>query len=197
MSGRPRISESYRVIDIREIYWAAGFLEGEGSFVVSSALKSHHLTIEAAQTEIEPLERLRALFGGRICGPYSRTKPDVKRCKPIYHWTISGGRAIEAAYTLYALMSARRKEAIRKMVRYWMAKQSRRYNMSQFRYAGSNLRGCITEVIGTQGAITRAQISTTLGASSGYVKKVLSELVATGLIRRVTKGPGATYSLAA
>ncbi len=46
-----------------EDYWAAGFLEGEGSFYVS---KTGRVCISCPQKEREPLERLQAVIGGRI-----------------------------------------------------------------------------------------------------------------------------------
>jgi len=44
-----------------QLHWTAGFLEGEGTFAYSSSLR-----ISAAQVQLQPLQRLQALFGGSI-----------------------------------------------------------------------------------------------------------------------------------
>lgn len=46
-----------------DLAWAAGFLEGEGSFCIRS---NGRWFLGAGQVDREPLERLQALFGGNI-----------------------------------------------------------------------------------------------------------------------------------
>lgn len=48
---------SSKPVSTLQLAWAAGFIEGEGSF---------SNTVTAAQVQKEPIERLHALFGGRI-----------------------------------------------------------------------------------------------------------------------------------
>jgi len=50
------------MIEMKGIYWAAGFIEGEGSFGVSQRTG----IVTASQVEHECLERLRRIFGGNI-----------------------------------------------------------------------------------------------------------------------------------
>jgi hypothetical protein len=83
-----------------EHYWAAGFLEGEGSFL----LNRNRVRIVAGQKEREPLERLKALFGGSICWSPSG---------PIHYWNLSIG-AKEQMQLLRPLMSSRRQGQIDK-----------------------------------------------------------------------------------
>jgi len=50
-------------MDIKQIFWIAGFLEGEGCF--SSTRSTSHVT--ATQVQKEPLEKLHKFLGGSLC----------------------------------------------------------------------------------------------------------------------------------
>lgn len=95
-----------------DISWAAGFIEGEGSF---------HLTakggqVSACQVNPGPLDKLLELFGGSIhTEKRVQNKPNWK---PRLNWRTSGARARGIALTLYPLMSSRRQEQIRRMFGY-------------------------------------------------------------------------------
>jgi hypothetical protein len=117
-----------RPISTLHLAWAAGFIEGEGSFSVSGRKSA---CVTAAQVQREPIERLQALFGGRV----------VQRCtkghssKPIWVWTLPSRRSIEVMMTLYVLMSPRRQEQIEAALAMWKS-QSR-----ILRPHGSNICG--------------------------------------------------------
>ena len=96
--------------------WAAGFMEGEGSF--SHSLKQSP-KVSAAQVQREPVERLQKLFGGKIT--QRRTRGFSKQ--PIWVWTISARRSVEVMMTLYVLMSPRRQEQIRQTLDRWKAQK--------------------------------------------------------------------------
>ncbi|GAI58144.1 unnamed protein product, partial [marine sediment metagenome] len=49
---------------LKEIYWAAGYLDGEGSFYKANCAGQ----VRATSTDDEPLEKLRRWFGGSISG---------------------------------------------------------------------------------------------------------------------------------
>ena len=99
------------VITERELYWAAGFLEGEGTFYFDKRV----CTIRAPQTIKEPLARLQKLFGGEI---YFR-----KRNQPTHadQWVfrINGRLAAAISMMLYPLMTCKRKDQIAKMLTNW------------------------------------------------------------------------------
>lgn len=64
-------------ISLVQLGWAAGFLEGEGSFTNGGSP-----CVSAGQVQREPLERLSALFGGRISqrapkGVWQQTNVDM------------------------------------------------------------------------------------------------------------------------
>jgi hypothetical protein len=91
---------------IQHLWWAAGFLEGEGSFGGSSTSEM----VSATQVQREPLERLQAMFGGTI-KKKNRRKPSEQ---PAYVWSVSGARARGIMLTLFVLMSPKRQGQIRK-----------------------------------------------------------------------------------
>ena len=102
-------------ISLPTLSWIAGFLEGEGSFIASHA----SFTVSAVQVQREPLDRLHAALGGTL-RPYTN-----KRGLLFWRWTIFGSHAIGAAFTLYVLMSPKRREQIRRMVAAWKLRPGR------------------------------------------------------------------------
>lgn len=94
-------------MNIKELHWAAGFLEGEGSFCSHAKRAYVHSKVNAVQKEMEPLERLQRLFGGTITkGPKSS----------VYIWSANGSLARGVAMTVFSLMSSRRKNQIKQML---------------------------------------------------------------------------------
>lgn len=91
-----------------DLHWAAGFLEGEGTFINSGNIQIH-----ASQThEHEPIYKLQKLFGGTII-----IKKAIRNIKSQLRWSACGVRARGVALTLYSLLSPRRKNQIVKMLR--------------------------------------------------------------------------------
>lgn len=103
-----------------DLYWAAGFLEGEGCFHSS---QKYHSIIRATQVQGEPIKRLVALFGGHLTGPKPNGRPPNHQ--PIHEWTLSGVGGRGLMMSLYALMSPRRQEQIRVSLAYWLAAPDR------------------------------------------------------------------------
>lgn len=97
-----------------DLYWAAGFLEGEGCF---QGAGRGQLSIEAAQVQKEPLLRLLRLFGGTI-GTYRRKLP----WRTINKWKVHGTRAAGIMLTLFSLMSPWRKRQIKVALGKWYRK---------------------------------------------------------------------------
>ena len=93
-----------------DLAWAAGFLEGEGSFRNAG----HSLQVKANQASTrEPLERLQTIFGGSIC-PYSCQKQrDAGRpWNDGWNWIVCGGSALQTMQSLRPLLSQRRQGQI-------------------------------------------------------------------------------------
>lgn len=127
-------------MNLKELYWAAGFLEGEGSFGRCSgpARNNGQLRITCHQVEKEPLIRLKALFGGLVMGPH-RTPT-----RPIHLWSLQYRSAVGAMMTLYPLMSMKRKSQIRAALDYWKSFSAHRgtwtHCASGHELSGDNLR---------------------------------------------------------
>ena len=90
--------------ELRDIYWAAGFLEGEGSFRQFNKT-GNSCGVEATNCDLQPLYKLQRLFGGRISkktmGPRNKQQP--------YAWRAFGVRARGIILTVYTMMSDKRK----------------------------------------------------------------------------------------
>lgn len=97
---------------VAELYWAAGFLEGEGAFFCSNAKQ---VCITAAQVQREPLDKLLRWFGGCI----SEKPPRGLGKQLVYRWAVYGKRAASVAMTLFDLMSTRRRAQIARAMAQW------------------------------------------------------------------------------
>ena len=93
-----------------DLAWAAGFLEGEGSFCRS--LDRPRLV--ATQVNREPLDKLSSMFGGSVRGPLKF--PSSPRSSPHYRWELVGTKARGVMLTLYVFMSQRRRLQIEKSI---------------------------------------------------------------------------------
>lgn len=95
---------------MKDLHWAAGFIEGEGSFDrgTGSARISVH------QVNREPTDKLLAMFGG-AAKLYKKRRGAIHKSQPspVWQWYVSGSRARGIMMTLYSLMSAKRKAQIR------------------------------------------------------------------------------------
>lgn len=92
----------------RDLEWAAGFYEGEGTINLGDD-SSFQLSLH--QNNPEPLVRLHKMFGGRKPFIY---RPAAGNRKDCWRWYVSGTRARGIALTLFCLLSARRRLQIYK-----------------------------------------------------------------------------------
>jgi hypothetical protein len=93
---------------LKDIYWVAGFCEGEATFNRSSV----HLN----QTQCrEPLQRMLDLYGGNI-NPIDNSKQRLTgiKARDAEEWRIYGSRARGFMMTIYPLMSPKRQKQIRR-----------------------------------------------------------------------------------
>jgi hypothetical protein len=95
---------------MRDLYWTAGFIEGEGCFAGWTGIR-------VSQVQREPLDRLVHLWGGTITlVPPQRNGLSAKA---IHRWQLYGANARGLMMTLYTLMSPRRQEQISKVLNKW------------------------------------------------------------------------------
>lgn len=92
----------------RELDWAAGFLEGEGSFTKSGG----SVVCEAVQAQREPIDRLHRVFGGNV----GSRPPKNPKHQVMWKWSHCGAGV---AMTLYVLMSTRRRRQIATALDIW------------------------------------------------------------------------------
>lgn len=99
--------------DENELFWAAGFLEGEGCFY-SPDHSGGSFSISASQTKTrEPLDRLLRLFGGCVClASKESTRKKGHNTQDCFVWRIAGSPAVKAAGLLLPILSERRQEQV-------------------------------------------------------------------------------------
>jgi len=107
MRATPHATISPVAIDLA---WAAGFLEGEGSFIRDGRIAA----AQAGDQVPDPLIRLQQLFGGSITKREPRS--DVLGKQRQWVWTVCGPRARGVMMTIYTFMSSRRKMQIRSVL---------------------------------------------------------------------------------
>lgn len=91
--------------------WAAGLLEGEGSFCCS---KEGYTRIYCTSTDLDVLERLKDIMEyGTICGPYQYSTHK----KPFYRYTCSRKEHVDSIVNMIRpLMGKRRLKQIETML---------------------------------------------------------------------------------
>jgi hypothetical protein len=94
--------------DWGEVCWLAGLFEGEGSFAENE--------IKIPQKEPEILYWCRELFGGAVYGPHRTTNTYTGKTYWRYVWSARNERARSVAYTIYHLLSSRRREQAKRLL---------------------------------------------------------------------------------
>ena len=91
-------------ISLNDLYWVAGFLEGEGSFCKNGGT----ICVSASQVQKEPIDRLKKLLGG---GLNVFSAKNVKGS--MYHrWQLYGKKAESLMKMLFPIMSPKRQNQI-------------------------------------------------------------------------------------
>lgn len=102
-------------MNLADIRWIAGFLEGEGSFRFQKNKDGGGtVKVEASQCQHWPLARLQSLLSGHI---YAR--PPRGRRNAFFIWYLAGANAAGLMMTLYSELSPRRREQIRTALSLW------------------------------------------------------------------------------
>ena len=79
--------------------WAAGFIDGEGSILLSRRSdrggKECRVVVNAVNTDIRALHRLKEMFGGSIHALHSAEsiKANARNWKPSWMWTVGNQMA--------------------------------------------------------------------------------------------------------
>lgn len=109
---RRGVPNATRIPTEPDIAWVAGFLEGEGNFRRSYSSHDRYGTeqVSAGQVNPEPPYKLQELFGGAIY----KKKRSKWGMNDILYWQVTGERARVLMRAVEPLMSARRREQIKK-----------------------------------------------------------------------------------
>ena len=108
------------MLETRDIYWAAGFLDGEGWFVNQRSMP----VIKAKQNNPELLYRLQNIFGGEV-NPKREIKSGKYKGNFFGEYYLGTDRAAGIMMILFPLMSQKRKEEIKEVLGVWKAKPLR------------------------------------------------------------------------
>lgn len=101
-----------------DLHWAAGIIEGEGSFgFYPIGGKAFSPRLQVGMSDLDVMERLRLILGIRAM--IHRRKANQRARKAHYCMALSGKRAIGWMLTLYPLMGERRKAKIRDIIFRW------------------------------------------------------------------------------
>jgi hypothetical protein len=102
-------------MNIMELYWVAGILDGEGSFY---STKSHpwYPRIALGMTDLDTIEKAKKIL--KVIGVTTH-QTFLDSSKTIYKFTVTGDLAAQWMMTLYTLMSKRRQEKIKDLLKMW------------------------------------------------------------------------------
>lgn len=103
-------------MNLKDIYWAAGFIDGEGW------IRRPATIMGATQRDPELLYRLQKLFGGRVyVRPHQHTSFGDNA---MWEWYVCGPTARGLMMTLFPLFSAKRKEQVKDSLTRWRNRKS-------------------------------------------------------------------------
>lgn len=97
--------------------WAAGFIDGEGSFGIQRQKgKKDILYLQAGQTDRRVLDKLRIILGdGKVYGPYSGKKENWSEW---YYYRLTGNERVKRVYKeLDKYLSAPKREQYGRSIR--------------------------------------------------------------------------------
>lgn len=108
------------MIEMKHIYWLAGFYEGEGS-VACYRKNGGYFALSITQKDTEVLYKLQLLFGGKV---YDIGKYDSSR--EYSCWMAYGQRAVGLAMTIFTLMTKRRQAQLLAALMVWRSVPTRK-----------------------------------------------------------------------
>jgi len=97
--------------------WAAGLLEGEGSFFTKT--NGHTPIVSCQMTDLDVLDSLHSLFGGNLRS-YDKRESHHKQS---WTWSISGDKAINLLEKILPYMHQRRTEKIHTIIETWNSRK--------------------------------------------------------------------------
>jgi hypothetical protein len=107
------------MLDLKDLYWLAGIIEGEGSMSYRTVGKYQYPWVRVAMTDEDVIRHCYEVSGiGYMHGPYLYNKRPNR--KPIWQWAVAQQtQAVGLMMTLYTLMGERRQAQIRRVLDVW------------------------------------------------------------------------------
>ena len=100
-------------MELKDIYWVAGILEGEGSF----GFYRGSPCIQVQMTDKDVIERVASILGLNMRSPWVRKDGH----KPVWSCVASGKKAAQWMMTLLPILGERRREKVEDSIRKWRA----------------------------------------------------------------------------
>jgi len=100
-------------IDEKTLYWLAGYLEGEGSFMKGSPSNPNQPIIVVSSTDEDVIQKVAQLFGRRY-QKISNERQTERGWKPAFAVRLRGTKAVELMRKLLPIMGERRQAQIKK-----------------------------------------------------------------------------------
>lgn len=107
---------------IKDIYWLAGILEGEGCFYTSLNMRhsGRSYIINLKMNDIDIVKKCSSILRGEDnIRYYMQEYPNKPNWNATYSTFVSGRIAIAWMMTLYSLLGQRRKARIREIIKEW------------------------------------------------------------------------------
>jgi len=106
---------------LKDIYWLAGLLEGEGCFSINKRSDGVlNYSIRITSTDYDVIARAnRVLSNKNTVRNYNEAKHYRRGLKPAYSAGIAGRASIGWMMTLYPLMGERRRTKIKEIINEW------------------------------------------------------------------------------
>jgi hypothetical protein len=120
-----------------QIAWAAGMLEGEGSFCVvkDKRFNCARLCISVDSKDKETVAYLQKIFGGTLHGPYKANRQNPNQ-QPLFKWQICRKKDVALVLNdVYDFLSSRRKVQADKILDY-LSREQERIDLRYFKRYG-------------------------------------------------------------
>lgn len=121
-----------------QLAWAAGLIEGEGYLQLTP--QNRDVGIAVTSIDLDVLQKLQAILGGSVCGPYDHGNP---KWKPFWRWQIGARPTVRSVLNLILpyLCSRRKAKAVELLA--WIEENPRAQDRSHCKnghdYANGNL----------------------------------------------------------
>ncbi len=108
--------------DSKTLYWLAGLLEAEGSFIAPPPSSPNTPLISISMTDEDVIARVANIFGVK----YQSSHPKNEKHKVAYLTRLKGFRAADLMRALYPLMSRRRQNQIERALENYVYKPNKK-----------------------------------------------------------------------